>query len=27
VLRAKACLKNCNLEGGVLDFGPLPDEE
>ena len=27
VLRAKARLKSCNLEGDALDFGPLPDEE
>ena len=27
VLRAKARLKACNVEGGVLDFGPLPDED
>jgi len=27
VLRAKARLKACNVESGVLDFGPLPDED
>jgi cytochrome b pre-mRNA-processing protein 3 len=27
VLRAKARLKTCDVEGGVLDFGPLPDED
>jgi cytochrome b pre-mRNA-processing protein 3 len=27
VLRAKARLKACNVESGVLDFGPLPGED
>ena len=27
VLGAKAQLKACDVEGGVLDFGPLPNEE
>ncbi len=27
VLCAKARLKSCDVEGGVLDFGPLPDED
>ena len=27
VLRAKARLKACDVEGGALDFGPLPDED
>jgi cytochrome b pre-mRNA-processing protein 3 len=27
VLRAKARLKSCDVESGVLDFGPLPDED
>jgi cytochrome b pre-mRNA-processing protein 3 len=27
VLRAKARLNACDVEGGVLDFGPLPDED
>ena len=27
VLRAKGRLMACDVEGGVLDFGPLPDED
>ena len=27
VMRAKARLEACDVEGGVLDFGPLPDED
>jgi cytochrome b pre-mRNA-processing protein 3 len=27
VMRAKARLAACDIEGGILDFGPLPDEE